>query len=292
MNATSHRLSRSIISNRFSQFATLYDPDAFEDTESDPGDAPGSSIPENPTVQIDPDGRRVSVPLRMGGAAYRQYRLSRLAKDPTCYYCGCRIDENSSSLDHIVPESRGGDNWPANLRLACRACNSTKSDRTPVEWLGDLEAEIARIQKLAARLAEVIEADGLDYYAPTCERPYSTGSPVPKAIDPESITTLPPIVQGEPGEAETVENVKEWHPKEFEPGRRTYWIVEKGTRKPILKHLGINAAAHYLENVGGEGVELMCLIPFYRKSLGLIKPPKDEHHQRLLAALEVLEADA
>jgi len=37
-----------------------------------------------------------------------------------CKDCGTRED---LTLDHVKPMSLGGTNWPANLQVACRACN-------------------------------------------------------------------------------------------------------------------------------------------------------------------------
>lgn len=44
----------------------------------------------------------------------------------TCQECGTR---RFLSIDHIVPESKGGTLDPANLRTLCRLCNSKKGDR-------------------------------------------------------------------------------------------------------------------------------------------------------------------
>src|SRR5438105_10847814 len=46
-----------------------------------------------------------------------------------CHICGCDWDELTpfdKTVDHVIPVSRGGANWPANLRPACRSCNSRK----------------------------------------------------------------------------------------------------------------------------------------------------------------------
>lgn len=48
-----------------------------------------------------------------------------------CAYCRKRPFEH---LDHVIPLSRGGSNWPANLRPACRWCNISKRDRKLSEW--------------------------------------------------------------------------------------------------------------------------------------------------------------
>lgn len=47
----------------------------------------------------------------------------------TCAYCGGHGD----TLDHVIPESRGGQNTWDNLVAACAPCNGRKSNRTPAE---------------------------------------------------------------------------------------------------------------------------------------------------------------
>jgi 5-methylcytosine-specific restriction endonuclease McrA len=47
-----------------------------------------------------------------------------------CYLCGCDWDAlptRDQTIDHVIPVSKGGSNWPSNLRPACRSCNSKKS---------------------------------------------------------------------------------------------------------------------------------------------------------------------
>jgi 5-methylcytosine-specific restriction endonuclease McrA len=50
-----------------------------------------------------------------------------------CYWCGKRVGKNYH-VDHIVPLSRGGSNWPENIVLACPSCNISKSNKLPHEW--------------------------------------------------------------------------------------------------------------------------------------------------------------
>lgn len=38
-------------------------------------------------------------------------------------------------VDHIVPLSKGGDNWPTNLQLLCPPCNMRKSDMSMEEFM-------------------------------------------------------------------------------------------------------------------------------------------------------------
>ena len=46
--------------------------------------------------------------------------------DFTCRHCGAR---QRLSVDHIIPESRGGTLEPDNLQTLCRTCNSPKGPR-------------------------------------------------------------------------------------------------------------------------------------------------------------------
>lgn len=46
----------------------------------------------------------------------------------------------SCTVDHKQPLSRGGSNWPTNLQLLCKPCNSSKHDKTMDEWLCIVEA--------------------------------------------------------------------------------------------------------------------------------------------------------
>lgn len=48
-------------------------------------------------------------------------------------------EDDFATRDHIVPRSRYGANNEANSALCCYRCNQEKGDRTPEEWLSDLE---------------------------------------------------------------------------------------------------------------------------------------------------------
>lgn len=51
----------------------------------------------------------------------------------TCQYCGRAFDRSELSLDHILPQSRGGKDTWENLVAACKPCNGRKDDQTPEE---------------------------------------------------------------------------------------------------------------------------------------------------------------
>ncbi len=72
--------------------------------------------------------RFVRVPYRRRVPWSRNGVLERDAR--RCAYCGSR----ATSIDHIVPTSRGGAarSW-LNTVAACVGCNQAKADRTPAE---------------------------------------------------------------------------------------------------------------------------------------------------------------
>lgn len=49
-----------------------------------------------------------------------------------CYYCGVHLAR--FDVDHFIPLSRGGTNYPDNLVVCCGSCNSSKGARLPWEW--------------------------------------------------------------------------------------------------------------------------------------------------------------
>ncbi len=56
-----------------------------------------------------------------------------------CFWCNEVMPEGRYTIDHLIPLSRGGTNWPANLVCACHRCNSQKGARTPDEYRAYLE---------------------------------------------------------------------------------------------------------------------------------------------------------
>lgn len=50
-----------------------------------------------------------------------------------CAYCGELFREEDLTVEHIRPESRGGETSWMNCVAACKACNNRKDDRLPEE---------------------------------------------------------------------------------------------------------------------------------------------------------------
>jgi 5-methylcytosine-specific restriction endonuclease McrA len=49
-----------------------------------------------------------------------------------CRWCSVPLN-GKYHIDHIIPLSRYGTNWPANLALTCELCNLRKGDKLPYE---------------------------------------------------------------------------------------------------------------------------------------------------------------
>lgn len=88
-----------------------------------------------------PDAYLAQVHLRRArklGAdgTYGTEDVSRMLQDQNglCNGCSCEIWVKYT-VDHMMPLSRGGSNWPNNLQLLCKRCNSSKNNRTMEEWL-------------------------------------------------------------------------------------------------------------------------------------------------------------
>jgi 5-methylcytosine-specific restriction endonuclease McrA len=66
--------------------------------------------------------------------------------------CGCGLSlSDTYEVDHKIPISRGGSNWPDNLQLLAPSCNRSKNDKTMEEWMacksGIRAATLMRMQR-------------------------------------------------------------------------------------------------------------------------------------------------
>lgn len=56
-----------------------------------------------------------------------------------CPYCGCRLDDNNKSIDHMVPLVGGGLHSRFNIVVCCLKCNLRKQAKSFDDWLTQLE---------------------------------------------------------------------------------------------------------------------------------------------------------
>lgn len=79
---------------------------------------------------------------RLGASQAQRRRMLEFCEiaNVSCSYCATVLGDDGEGgfvvghLDHIIPKSRGGSNLPANLAPSCKACNLSKSAKTPDEW--------------------------------------------------------------------------------------------------------------------------------------------------------------
>jgi hypothetical protein len=67
---------------------------------------------------------------------YEHYKDEVFSRDGNrCVYCGSPSD---LTLDHVVPQSKGGEHSIDNLATCCASCNSSKGAKDLAEWEGRL----------------------------------------------------------------------------------------------------------------------------------------------------------
>jgi hypothetical protein len=60
-----------------------------------------------------------------------QKRLAVFERDDwTCQYCGEKVTKENATLDHYIPQAKGGTHVKANLRTCCLICNGIKSGKS------------------------------------------------------------------------------------------------------------------------------------------------------------------
>jgi len=74
-------------------------------------------------IQREAEGHFIAADIR------RQYTNQK----GRCYYCQQKAGKDYE-IDHVIPLSRGGTNYPSNIVIACRSCNRKKNDKFPHEW--------------------------------------------------------------------------------------------------------------------------------------------------------------
>lgn len=76
--------------------------------------------------------RRMIVGTHTADDVKRQYKSQK----GKCYWCGEKVGK-SYHVDHVIPVSKGGTNYPENIVIACPRCNISKGAKLPHEWRGN-----------------------------------------------------------------------------------------------------------------------------------------------------------
>lgn len=117
---------------------------------------------------IQTPSQRVAVPdvimmIQFGDMPRKAMRWSRmkvLKRDRyTCQYCGAQPGNSSLTIDHVLPQSRGGTSTWENTVACCGPCNGRKGDRKPSEaGLKLKKPPQAPHEDIASRIHEVKES--------------------------------------------------------------------------------------------------------------------------------------
>ena len=83
---------------------------------------------------------RIPATIRLKKYVERKWKPPRFRKkvlfnrdDWKCQYCGLQLQEETVTIDHVLPTSRGGKTSWHNCVTACKQCNKKKANRTPEE---------------------------------------------------------------------------------------------------------------------------------------------------------------
>jgi 5-methylcytosine-specific restriction endonuclease McrA len=122
LNATFEPLC--VVSSRRAIVLVLAEKAIAVDSTDDVVHAETVSLPVPVVVRLT---RYVRVPYPSSVPLSRRAVFTRDGQ--TCVYCG----GSATSIDHVVPRSRGGTHTWDNVVAACRRCNHTKADRSLAE---------------------------------------------------------------------------------------------------------------------------------------------------------------
>lgn len=82
--------------------------------------------------------RRTQIKATTDGSVTDAF-LKALYATRDCIYCGTSTPREQRTADHKQPLSRGGHHTAANMVMACKPCNSAKSDMTFEEFMETLK---------------------------------------------------------------------------------------------------------------------------------------------------------
>lgn len=83
--------------------------------------------------------------------SFRDYRIAALKRDHyTCLWCG----NPATTVDHIVPSSKGGSDLPHNLIASCSECNTRRGNRSAFSYLKENLPSVPDVLKLYYRIIQ------------------------------------------------------------------------------------------------------------------------------------------
>jgi len=68
---------------------------------------------------------------RNGRKHHKELKKQLLLKKPFCEWCNCKLEQETATLEHVIPLGRGGLDNPNNITLACKPCNDERGNNMP-----------------------------------------------------------------------------------------------------------------------------------------------------------------
>ena len=95
-------------------------------------------VQSEPPARTDLTEDAIQIPLPKARIHKHELYGQQEGKCAGCHYF---LPFRNMTIDHIVPQSKGGTDEKENLQLLCNACNSTKSTRSQTEFIGILKEQ-------------------------------------------------------------------------------------------------------------------------------------------------------
>jgi len=74
--------------------------------------------------------RRAMIAACEGHFTGEEWAALKARYNHTCLHCGCQEPEIKLTADHVIPLTKGGSNYIANIQPLCHSCNARKSAHT------------------------------------------------------------------------------------------------------------------------------------------------------------------
>lgn len=82
--------------------------------------------------------------------------IEKIRAGNSCHYCGKEVSNKTElTVDHIFPQSKGGDDNMDNIMLVCKQCNSSKRDSDLLRWYAECRHEFPPIFVLQHYLKQI-----------------------------------------------------------------------------------------------------------------------------------------
>ena len=107
---------------------------------------PSAAVTIQTDAPIRTDTTETATQIRLPRASIHKHELYG-QQEGRCAGCRYFLPFRNMTMDHIVPQSKGGTDAKENLQLLCNACNSTKSTRSQTEFIAILKEQGIRTDR-------------------------------------------------------------------------------------------------------------------------------------------------